>query len=243
MIRQQHDMIEQVKLGLIALEYASELKPASITPLLQSKSKLAQSIATLARQDADGNSSQGIDGLISLIKEGHPIVLDWALASTDTGDADRKMAVRLAIIEQATIVDDVRGRDYERAATAAQRIMEEGGAEGRKLLAPLIAGDNHAVAEAVLTGIYRANVPNESELVLPAWSALSRSTSQEEAANRAALILAREGKKEALPWLSGMVMGGAVQNEGFRALAGWYYAKLLGQTDVIIRRATADDPH
>jgi hypothetical protein len=240
MIQKQHDTIQQVKLGLIALEFPADLKPAALGPLVQSRSQLAKSIAVLAQKAAEGGAGDGTSELVKLINEGHPIVLDWALNACDRWDADRKMQVRSAIIQQATIVDDQRGRDYERAALAAQRMLEEGGPAGRKLLARYVVGDNRAVAEAVLAGIYRSTAPNQSELVLPAWDTLSRSTSEETSANYAALILAREGKMEPLAWLSGMVMGGTVQSQGFRVIAGWYYAKLQNQTDLLLKKALAD---
>jgi hypothetical protein len=240
MIQKQHDTIQQVKLGLIALEYPADLKPAMLAPLVQSRSQLAKNIATLAQKAAQGGAGDSTTDLVKLINQGHPIVLDWALNASDRWDPDRKMEVRNAIIAQATIVDEQRGRDYERAALAAQRMLEDGGTAGRKLIASLILGDNRAVAEAVLAGIYRSTAPNQSELVLPAWETLSRSTSEETSANYAALILAREGKMEPLAWLSGMVMGGTVQSQGFRGIAGWYYAKLLNQTDILLKKALAD---
>jgi hypothetical protein len=240
MIQKQRDSISQVKLGLIALEFAADLKPSVTAPLLQSRSQLARGIAALAQKAAQGSTNDGTTDLVKLLKEGHPIVLDWALSSSERADADRKMEIRKAIIQQATVVDEQRGRDYERAAVAAQRMLEDGGTPGRKLLGTLVLGDNRAVAEAVLAGIYRSNAANQSELVLPAWETLSRSTSEETAANYAAIILAREGKMEPLAWLSGMVMGGTVQSQGFRGIAGWYYAKLLNQTDLLLKRALAD---
>jgi len=240
MIQKQRDTIQQVKLGLIALEFAADIKAADLAPLLQSKSPLAKSIATLAQQSADGSTTDNTAAVVKLVKEGHPIVLDWALASCEHADADRKMAIRAAVISQSTIVDENRSRDYERAAVAAQRVLENGGPAGRKLLASLLKSDNRAVVEAVLAGIYRSAETNESELVLPAWESLSRSASEETSANYAALILAREGKMEPLAWLSGMVMGGTVQSQGFRGIAGWYYAKLLNQTDVLLKKALAE---
>jgi hypothetical protein len=241
MIQKQKDTIQQVKLGLIALEFASDLKPQMMSPLLQSRSELAKSVATLAQQAADPNAGDNTPGLLKLIKEGHPIVLDWALAASERSDADRKMAVRSAVINQATIVDEQRGRDYERAAIAAQRVLEDGGERGRKLIASLISPENRnrAIAEAVLAGVYRSTETKKADLVLPAWDSISRSVNEETAANYAALILAREGRIEAKAWLSGMVMGGTVQSQGFRALAGWYYAKLLNQIDELVKRAVA----
>jgi hypothetical protein len=37
-----------------------------------------------------------------------------------------------------------------------------------------------------------------------------------------------------------MVMGGTAQGAGFRALAGWYYAKMKGQTGKLLDAVLAD---
>ena len=104
----------------------------------------------------------------------------------------------------------------------------------------LLKSDNRAVVEAVLAGIYRSTAENQSELVTPIWDGLTKTSSTETAANYAALILARDGHKEPLVWLPGMVAGGTVQGQGFRALAGWYYTKLRGQTAALIKYATTN---
>ena len=238
MIQKQPDIIQQVKLGLIAIEGGAELKPGMVEPLVQSRSELVKSLGELAKQKAEGQDIG--PGLMKLIKTGHPIVLDWALGYSEHGEMAERLELRKAIIEQSKIVDGAREKDYERAAVAAERVLEDNGAEGRKLIALLVKSDNRAVVEAVLAGIFRSGVENETELVLPAWDSLSKSSSQETAANYAALILAKEGRKEPLAWLSGMVLGGTVQNPGFRGLAGWYYAKLLGQEGEVLKVVLAE---
>ncbi|MCL2646799.1 MAG: HEAT repeat domain-containing protein [Phycisphaerales bacterium] len=242
MIQKQTEVTQQVKLGLIALEgaggsEATGLKASMLEPLTRSQVGLVKELAKLAQQGANGEDIT--PGLLELIKLGHPIVLDWALANSESGDASRKLEIRKAIIAQATAVDGIRGRDYERAARAAQRILEDNGPEGRKVIADFLKNNNRAIVEAVLAGTYRSGVANEAELVLPIWDALSKSTA-ETSANYAALILAREGRQEPLAWLSGMVLGGTVQNTGFRALAGWYYAKLIGQNATLLNKALAE---
>jgi hypothetical protein len=238
MIDKQRDTIQQVKLGLIALEYADQLKPAMLEPLVKARSALAKTIGGLAQKAAEGGDITA--GLLALLKEGHPIVLDWALAYSDRTDADRRLTLRTALVNQSTIVDNIRDRDYNRAVLAAQKLLDGDGAAGRKTVVNLLKSDNRAVVEASLGGIYRSKVDNQAELVMPVWEGLTRSTSTETAASFAALILAREGRKEALTWLPGMVAGGTVQGPGFRALAGWYYAKLLGQADVMLRSALTE---
>jgi hypothetical protein len=238
MIQQQHDTIQQVKLGLISLEFADQLKPEMLEPLAKSRSSLAAAIGSLAQKSTDG--SDNTTGLVNLMKLGHPIVLEWGLALSDRIDPDRRLALRTAIVNQSTIVDNVRDRDYERAAVAAQKMLDEDGPAGRKTVISLLKSDNRAVVEATLAGIYRSRAENQSEMVMPFWDSLIKTTSTEAAANYAALILAREGHKEPIKWLPGMVAGGTVQGPGFRALAGWYYAKLQGQTGELLKGTLAD---
>jgi hypothetical protein len=238
MIQKQKDSLEQVKLGLIAIEYAPQLKPEILTPLLGTKSALAKSIAGIAQKAVSGNDVT--PDLLALLKEGHPIVLDWALAYSDRADAERRLAIRTAILNQATIVDDIRDRDFERAALAAQKILADDGEPGRKAIAAALKSENRAAVEAALTGIFRSDSKNQSDLVMGVWDGLTKSTSLENATNYAALILAREGKQEALTWLPKMIVGGTAQGSGFRALAGWYYAKLNGKTEPFLARILSD---
>lgn len=238
MIQEQKDTIQQVKLGLISYEFAGQMKPESLEPLTGARSTLARNIGLLARKSAEGSDSTA--ALLALIKEGQPIVLDWALSYSDRTDTERQLAIRTALVNQATIVDNQRDRDYERAAYATQKLLDENGPTGRKTVETLLTSENRAVVEAVLAGIYRSQAQEQSKLVMPIWPRLISTTSTETAANYAALILAREDRKEPLVWLPGMVVGGTVQGQGFRALAGWYYAKLRGQTMELLRYALAD---
>ncbi len=234
MAAQQKEIGQQIKLGLIALENADRLKPGHLDPLERSRSPLCKSIAAAAKKSAAGNDVT--QDVVRLVREGHPIVMDWALAYSDRCDAERRMAIRYAIIGMATIVDDNRGRDYERAALAAQKMIEDTAPTARKTIEGLLKSENRSVVEAVLAGIVRSTTPKPAELVAPIWDSVSKSAATESAANYAALILAREGRKEPLAWLSGMVQGGKVQNIGFRALAGWQYATLTGQSEAMLQR-------
>jgi hypothetical protein len=239
MIQKQRDSIQQVKLGLISTEYAGQLKPPVLAPLVNSKSALAKSIGTMAQKGASGGA---IDAdLLALLKEGHPIVLDWALAYADRADPERRLALRTALINQATIVDGIRDRDFERAAIAAQKILADDGEPGRKIVSGFLKSENRAAVEATLAGIFRSDSKNQADLIPAAvWDGLTKTTSLENATNYAALILAREGRQDALVWLPGMVMGGTAQGAGFRALAGWYYAKMKGQTGKLLDAVLAD---
>jgi hypothetical protein len=238
MIQKQKDSIQQVKLGLISIEYAAQLNPDMLAPLLTSKSALAKSIAALAQKAVAGADVTA--DLLTLLKEGHPIILDWALAYSDRTDSERRLALRAALIDHATIVDDMRGRDFERAALAAQKILADDGDAGRTTIAAALKSTNRAAVEAALAGIFRSDAKNQSELVLGVWDGLTKTTSLENATNYAALILAREGKSQALSWLPGMVMGGTAQGPGFRGLAGWYYAKLNGQIKPFLAKVISD---
>jgi hypothetical protein len=238
MIQKQKDIIQQVKLGLISIQYADQLTPALVDPFIKSKSILVRELGDVALKGVQGADNTA--GLVALIKEGHPIVLDWSMGYADLMASEKRIAIRTAIINQANMVDGVRDSDYERAAAAAQKLLEEDGPAGRKIITTQLQSDNRAVVEAVLAGIYRSNATDKSELVARVWDGLTKTSSTETAANYAALIFAREGRKEPLAWLPGMVMGGTVQGPGFRALAGWYYAKLQGQSDAMLKRLLAE---
>jgi hypothetical protein len=231
------DALQEMRLGLIALEFAKQMEAGQIAPLAKSKSTVVQKIAAMARQACEGGDFGPM--LLKLMKEGHPLILDWSLLYAQRSDAEHRKDICTTLVGMSTIVDDQRGRDYERAVLAAQKLIEENTPAARSLIASFLRSDNPAIVEAVLDGMVRSQVVNLSELVLPVWPTLTKSAALESAANYAAMILARENQKEALPWLEGMVQGGTVQNVGFRALAGWYYARLSGQTEVLIKRLLA----
>ena len=234
LVAQQKDSVQQIKLGLIALEHADRLKPDQIAPLAKSKSPLARTIAGIALRAAEGNDITC--DLIKLIKEGQPLVMNWSLAYSDHSDPERRLAIRTTLISMAAIIDDIRGPDFDRAALAAEKILDDKSPAARPALATLLKSNNPAAVEAVLAGMIRSNSDQSSELILPIWDSVSKSIATETSANYAAIILAREGRKEPIAWLSGMVQGGKVQNVGFRALAGWQYAKLTGQSDALLKR-------
>ncbi len=231
------DALQQMRLGLMALEFAHQMEPGQIQSLEKSQSNVVQKIAAMAIKSCDGGDPGPL--LLKLMKEGHPLILDWSLLFAQRADQQIQQNIYLTLINMSTIIDDQRGRDYERAALAAQRLVEQKTPAAMKLIAPLLSSDNPAIVEAVLDGMVRSEVPDLSDMVLPVWPNLTKSASLESAANYAALILARENHKDALPWLQGMVQGGTVQNIGFRALAGWYYAKLSGQGDSLMNHILA----
>jgi len=237
MIQKQRGTIEQVKLGLISMEFGPQLKPGMLEPIAQSNSSLVSTIGNLAQQAASGTDIT--DGLVKLIGQGHPIVLDWALAYSDRAEADRRLKLLQAVINESTIVDDARGRDYERAVLAAEKLVTSAGKDGRALAGVLLKSDNRAIVESVLAGIYRSVSDQQSDLVVPVWERLRTTKGWEMAANYAALIMAREGHTEVSNWLSRMVLGATIQNPGFRGLAGWYYAKLQGKAPELIERVVS----
>lgn len=234
LLQTDRDQYQQIKLGLISLEFADRLSPGALDPLVKSKTTLARQIGTLAQQASANRATDLTAGILKLIQDGQPVVMDWALMYSDRADPDRRLAIRSAIMNAATIVDDNRGKDYERAAVAAQKTVEDSD-EGRRLVASLLSSENKAVVEACLAGIYRSEVKDQSAFVLPLFDRYTKAPHAETIANYAALILAREGHTEALAWLPNMVIGSTVQNPGFRALAGWYYASLKGQSAAFIK--------
>ncbi len=242
LIADEKDTFHQIKLGLIAIEFADQLTPAQVAPLEAAKSALPQTIGRIARRGA-AHADITAD-LIDLLKLGHPIVLTWALDYAQRATPQRALAIRTALVKLAKVVDERRDQDFELAARAAQQILETHTPASRQTLADLLKSDNPAVVEAVMLGLVRSDNRNLTEFVLPFWTAFSQkqSTTYYNAANYAALILAREGHKQPREWLAGMITGGAfpgVESIGFRAMAGWYYAKLAGEDAALLKRVIA----
>ncbi len=237
LLEQQKQTIQQVKLGLIAIQFGPQLKAEQILPLEKSKVSLVSAIGKIARQSTEGNSSK--EDLLKLMAQGHPIILDWALNYSDAVDADLCTAIRDVIIQQATILDQQRGRDYERAVVAAERMTETNTPADRAQLAKYLKADNMAVIEATLAGMAHSQSRDVADVVLPNWPTLKKKSSLEQACNYAAIVLARENHAEAKSWLADMVQGATIKNGNvsLRALAGWYYAKLTGQTEALIALA------
>ena len=238
MVKNQKGLADQVKLGLIALSHPGEVPQALLVPLAQSPSRLARAVTAIAQKAA--NKEDTTADLINLIKVGDPIMIDWSLSYSDQLDEGAQIAIRVALANEARIVDNERDNDYEHAAIAVQHLLENDGASGRKAAMSLLQSDNRSVVEAALAGVYRSTAKNKSELVLPIWNALTKTTSSETSANYAALILAREGHLEPLAWLPGMIAGGTVQGPGFRSLSTWYYAKLTGHSADFLKAVLAD---
>lgn len=246
LIAARKDVTEQIALGLVAIEFAGNLKSADVANLGLGRSgqplnsQLLKNIAEIARKAVAGGKAAEPEitrDIEALIAKGQPIVLNWALGYSATAPAERKLLLRVGIIQQSSVLDDVRGADYDRAAVAAQRLIEECGEDGRKALARLLRSNSRATVEATLLGLLRSNAKDLADLVLPVYPELTRTN--ESAANFAALLLAREGRKDALPWLAGMVQGGTVEDRGLRALAAWQYVKLKDQAASVLKRLTA----
>lgn len=242
MILQKTGAIEQIKLGLIALEHAARLKPESLDTLANSKNKTVASLGHLAQQAASGKDATA-DFIVLLQTTGHPILLDWSLLYAERADGFRQLQLREAIVNQAAIVDRRREQDYERAAIAAEKLVSNGdtpgnadpNSPGRLVIKRLLASDNPGVVEATLLGLARSDQTNLRDLVLPVWTPkFYKKSTNEAAANLAALILAREGGKEPLTYLQSMTE--TAENSGYRALAGWYYAKLTNQSEALVKR-------
>lgn len=238
----QTDVIPQLELAMLAIEFPEGLKTDHMATFANSRSKLVRTLGGIAGQ-AVGGADFSKD-LLRLMKDGDPIVLKWALVYAEHAPEALRLPLRAAVVQQATIVDDQRKADFERAAMAAQAILEADTKEGHAALAEFLKSDNHAVVEATLAGLARSEKRSLAELVMPFWERFSArpSSNLTPAANYAALLLAREGKKEPRRWLAGMVQGGnlsSLQDLSFRVLAGWYYAKLGGEGEGLVKRVAA----
>ena len=160
---------------------------------------------------------------------------------TATGaDADRKLDILAAIVNQATIVDDVRGRDYERRRLAAEKLIENCGKDGQAMVESLLKSQNRAVVESVLAGVYRSTSTEQSAMVLPIWPALKSSSASPDGGELCGIDpgAARGIRKRFRGW-GRWCWGGQCRIRGWRGLAGWYYVKLEGAGDAVVKMILA----
>jgi hypothetical protein len=243
MIAVRREISDQLTLGLTAIEFADRLTPKAVAKLGERKlSKLVIAVSDTAKMAVEkkGEGKEVSDAVLALVQDGQPIVLNWALGYSATAPKDRQVTMRVALVNKSSILDDARETAYERAAIAANRLIEENGEEGRKEIAAILKGNNRGATEAALLGMMRATNAKDLSSLIDAknYQDWCKSSAMEYSANYATLILAREGKQEARDWLGGMLTN--VQNAGTRSVAAWYYVKLKGQEKAVLDKVVAE---
>ncbi|NNM84199.1 MAG: hypothetical protein HKL96_00340 [Phycisphaerales bacterium] len=224
-------VINRIELAFLAIEFGKRLTAADVKPLGKANSPLLADLAKAAQEAAGGGDPH--HELIALVQQGQPIFLNWLLEYAKEPGTPHRLDYLKRIIRLGIVADNQRDLDYARAVLAAEYLAKSKQPAARKLLAELLQMPRGSAVEAVLAGMVRSNERNFSPLLLPLWHALKHR--RHRVSDYAALLLAREGHARALPQLAHAVMFELTRSRGFRAVAGWYYAKLTHSTNELLK--------
>ncbi|NNM87245.1 MAG: hypothetical protein HKL95_01865 [Phycisphaerae bacterium] len=224
-------VVDRIEAGLTAIQYAHLIKAADIAALQKTRSPLLRAIAQTAVVAASGRNPT-LD-LLRLINQGQPIFLNWVISYCSEPATPHKTPLLAALVKLSTIVDGDRTQDYARGVLAAQQLAQTDSAADRRLLAGFLNSSERGIVESVLVGMIRSRQHNFTPLILPVLPSLLKNRDRR-IGQYAAIILGREGTRQAVPLLARVCLGSVDRSDGFRAVAGWYYAKLTHQTPALL---------
>ncbi len=239
LIAESHNTIDRIELGLLAIEYGQQVSPASIRKLLKTHSPLQRDIARAGLLAA--YHKDPLPEILHLVHQGQPLFLNWVYGYCRNPANPHRLRLLTALVHYATVVDSQRDVDYLRAEAAAKRIANMDSPAARRLLAGFLQSVNHGVVEAALGGMMQSRKMNFGPLVAPIWPQL-RKSHDHQIRQYAAIVLSRAGLKMAMPELRNIVLYNDRRTDGFRAVAGWYYLKLAGQTRRLLHEVAAGTP-
>ncbi len=228
-------VINRIELAFLAIEFGKYLTAADVKPLAITSSPLLADLAKAVQEAAGGGDPH--TALVALVEQGQPIFLNWLLEYAKEPGTPHRLEYLKRIIKLGIVADNQRDLDYARAVLAAEYLAKSKEPAARKLLAELLQMPRGSAVEAVLAGMVRSNERNFSPLLLPLWHGLKHR--RHRVSDYAALLLAREGHARVLPQLAHAVMFELTRSRGFRAVAGWYYAKLTNSTNELLKNLQA----
>ena len=238
MLRAAKGTIDKIELGLLAIQYPKGLSLSDVRLLRKADSPLLTGIAKTAQLAVSGKDA--IPGIMALIQQGQPILLNWALAYADANNMPHRLTILKALIDYATTAGGGQDTDFRRAEAAATILANSNGKADRAILAADLDSPNAGVVEAALAGMIQSHNRNFAPIIQPLWKQLLK-RDHRKIREFAAMELARENKKVELPVLRNIVLYGLSRSDGFRAAAGWYYVKITGRAPALLTavRATA----
>lgn len=231
--------IDRLELGLLAIEYGSQVTPASLRGLLKTHSPLQRDIARAALMAA--YHKDPLPGILHLVHQGQPLFLNWVYGYCRNPANHHRLRLLTALVHYATVVDSQRDVDYLRAEAAAKRIANMDTPAARRLLTGFLLSVNRGVVEAALGGMMQSRQNDFGPLIAPVWPELQKNHDHQ-IRQYAAIVLARAGLKTAMPELRNIVLYNDRRTDGFRAVAGWYYLKLAGKSEDLLHNVAAGTP-
>ncbi len=223
--------IDKIELGLLAIQYPTGLSLSDVGSLRQADSPLLSGIARTAAAAVSGKNP--LPGILSLIEQGQPIFLNWALAYADNKTTPHRLTIFKALLDYATAAGGEQNTDFQRAVAAATILANNDGQAERAILSADLDSPNAGIVQAALAGMIQSHNTNFSTLIQPLWKRLLKRDSRK-IREFAAMQLAREDKTIELSVLRNIVLYGLKRSDGFRAAAGWYYVKLTARGDALL---------
>jgi hypothetical protein len=231
MLRKARGTIDKIELGLLAIQYPKGLSPSDVRFIRQADSPLLTGIANTAQLAVSGK--EPLPGIMALIQQGQPILLNWALAYADAKDTPHRFTILKALIDYATAAGGGQDSDFQRAVAAATVLANSDNREARKILAAELDSPNAGIVEAALAGMIQSHKADFATLIQPLWKQFLK-RDHRKIREFAAMELARENKKSELPVLRNIVLYGLSRSDGFRAAAGWYDVKITGRSAALL---------
>ncbi len=239
MLKDTKGTIDKIELGLLAIQYPKGLSLSDVQILRQTDSPLLTGIARTAAAAVSGKDP--LPGILSLIEQGQPIFLNWALAYAENRTTSNRFTIMKALINYATAAEDGQDADFRRAVAAATILANSDGKAERGILAADLDSPNAGIVEAALAGMIQSHNANFATLIQPWWKQLLKRDASK-IREFAAMELARENKKVELSVLRNIVLYGLGRSDGFRAAAGWYYVKLTGRAGLLLAAVQKASP-
>lgn len=234
-----HSTIRRIELGLIAIQYASQFKPADIGLLGTTKSPLLEGIIRAAYLACRHRSF--LPPLKKLINQGQPLFLNWCLDYAQMPHCPYRSVLLRSLIDYSTITDGQTGQDYRRAVAAAMMLVGLRHPDDRSIIKQSLNAFNPGVVAAVLAAMLSPKSRNFSTLIAPHWNNFMH-RHHRRIRLLAALVMGKFNNPIALAELRHVVLYDPRISDGLRAQAGWYYARMTDSTQVVLKAVAANRP-
>ncbi len=239
--RQSDDAALQLRLAMVALRSAPNVRHSLFDPLRRSDDELTRRIGEAGR--AIARKDRVVESVIELSKTPHPLTTGWVLDFAD-GQASAEQA-RVILQSIVLAYSHPPGEDQapspaqlETLSKAAQLLSERAPDHAGIVLEAVVRQDalRGDVRRQILLGLLRSNAGRAHEAV----SDLTFQDAQAESMR--VLLLARHGQQLApreMDDLRVVVRGGSELSLPLRTQAAWTYLKMTDQVDLAIKQVVS----
>ncbi len=231
--------IRKIELGLIAIQYAPQFKPSDIALLGSTQSPLLRGIIDAASLASEHRSF--LAPIRKLIEQGQPLFLNWCLDYAGMPNCPYRSTLLRSLIEYSTIADGQTGQDYRRAVAAAIMLVNLKHAGDLTIIKRSLNAFNPGVVAAVLAAMLSPHSKDFANLIAPHWGTYMH-RHHRRVRLMAALVMGKFNQPIALTELRHVVLYDPRISDGLRAQAGWYYARMTGTTQQVLKAILAYHP-